>query len=213
MNKPIGKATKKVIGQEVFYEHIGAVAVPSPRPRPSRYVVDLRELSDRVSPRVEPRPRPVPSPVQAAAPVQTAAPVQAAAATPATATTTATPAATPAAPKPRPAYRRAAPHAARAAILLLGAAFFLSLGISLPERLIGIYFIATLVYAIDSQRTFLIALIFLVLVAVWSAFGSSGSAEQFAIYAFYFLVIGLISAIREMMFARPQAGEMPKTES
>ena len=210
MNKPIGKATKKVIGQEVFYEHIGAVAVPSPRPRPSRYVVDLRELSDRVSPRVEPRPRPVPSPVQAAAPVQTAAPVQAAAAIP---TVTTPAAATPAAPKPRPAYRRAAPHAARAAILLLGAAFFLSLGISLPERLIGIYFIATLVYAIDSQRTFLIALIFLVLVAVWSAFGSSGSAEQFAIYAFYFLVIGLISAIREMMFARPQAGEMPKTES
>jgi hypothetical protein len=210
MNKPTGKATKKVIGQEVFYEHIGAVAVPSPRPRPSRYVVDLRELSDRVSPRVEPRPRPVPSPVQAAAPVQTAAPVQAAAAIP---TVTTPAAATPAAPKPRPAYRRAAPHAARAAILLLGAAFFLSLGISLPERLIGIYFIATLVYAIDSQRTFLIALIFLVLVAVWSAFGSSGSAEQFAIYAFYFLVIGLISAIREMMFARPQAGEMPKTES
>jgi len=48
---------------------------------------------------------------------------------------------------------------------------------------------------------------------VWSAFGNSGSAEQFAIYAFYFLVIGLVSAIREMMFTRPQPGESAPSES
>jgi hypothetical protein len=225
MSKLAPKAAKKVIGQEVFYEHIGAIAVPAPHPRLSRYVVDLRQLSDRVAPRNRPQtrsvePKPAPEPVKTSVPAPQPAPVAPAPA--ALATTPApnpavpavtTPAAQSAPPKARPLYRRLAPHALRVAILLLSAAFFLSLGISLPERLIGIYLVATLVYAIDSQRTFLIALIFLVMVAVWSAFGNSVSAEQFAIYAFYFLVIGLISAIREMIFSRPQPGESAPSES
>jgi hypothetical protein len=207
MSKLAPKAAKKVIGQEVFYEHIGAIAVPAPHPRLSRYVVDLRQLSDRVAPRNRPQTRSV-EPKPAPEPVKTSVPAP----NPAVPAVT-TPAAQSAPPKARPLYRRLAPHALRVAILLLSAAFFLSLGISLPERLIGIYLVATLVYAIDSQRTFLIALIFLVMVAVWSAFGNSVSAEQFAIYAFYFLVIGLISAIREMIFSRPQPGESAPSES
>lgn len=91
----------------------------------------------------------------------------------------------------------------KALIVLGGAAFFLSLGIDLPERLIGVYFVASVVYAIDSQRTFLVALIFLVMVAVWSALGQNVPAENYAIYAFYFLVIGLVSALRELIVHKP----------
>ena len=96
-------------------------------------------------------------------------------------------------------------HALKVVVVLAAAYGFLSLDISLPERLIGIYFALALVYAIDSQRTFLVALVFLVMVAGWSAFGNSVSAENYAIYAFYFLVIGLVSAIREMVWKSPSA--------
>jgi hypothetical protein len=83
--------------------------------------------------------------------------------------------------------------------VLLGLSYvFLSLNAPLPEQLVGIYATAALLFAIDSQRTFLIALIFLVMVAVWSALGRAVQAENFAIYAFYFLVIGLIGAMREL---------------
>ena len=90
----------------------------------------------------------------------------------------------------------------KALITLAGAIVFLALNIPLAERFIGIYFVVSVVYAIDSQRTFLVALIFLVLVAVWSGLGRSLKAEDFAIYAFYFLVIGLIGAVREMVFTK-----------
>jgi hypothetical protein len=92
----------------------------------------------------------------------------------------------------------------KAVIVVVGAVIFLSLNIDLPERLIGIYFVASIVYAIDSQRTFLVALIFLVMVAVWSALGQNVPAESYAIYAFYFLVIGLVSALRELIVHKPR---------
>jgi len=92
----------------------------------------------------------------------------------------------------------------KAAIVLAGAIFFLSLDISLAERFIGIYLVAAIVYAIDSQRTFLVALVFLIMVAVWSALGNSVSAEDYATYAFYFLAIGLVTAIREMLTGKNQ---------
>jgi hypothetical protein len=47
-----------------------------------------------------------------------------------------------------------------------------------------------------------VALIFLALVAVSSALGQSVPAQNYAIYAFYFLVIGLIAAIREQITGR-----------
>lgn len=74
----------------------------------------------------------------------------------------------------------------------------LSLNIGLPERLIGLYAIAAFLYGIDSQRTLLIALLFVASIAVWSALGQSENAQNNAIYAFYFLVIGLVSAIGEL---------------
>jgi hypothetical protein len=109
------------------------------------------------------------------------------------------PAATKQKTKLRWTRRQVLVQAAKAAVLLVGAGLFLLLSIDLPERLIGIYLVAALVYRIDSQRTFLVALIFLVMVAVGSAIGQSVPAENYAIYAFYFLVIGLVSAMRELL--------------
>jgi hypothetical protein len=98
--------------------------------------------------------------------------------------------------------RRLIVGAIKVALVLIGAVLFLLLTIPLPERLIGVYFVISIVYNIDSQRTFIVALIFLVMVAVSSAIGASVPAESYAVYAFYFLVIGLIAAIREQISNR-----------
>jgi hypothetical protein len=115
----------------------------------------------------------------------------------------------PAAPLPPPkkrhrklGKRRLLVQALKLAVVLIGAAGFLLLEIPLPERLIGIYFVTSIVYAFDSQRTFIVALIFLVLVAGASAAGQSVPAQNYAVYAFYFLVIGLVAAIREQVSNR-----------
>jgi hypothetical protein len=111
----------------------------------------------------------------------------------------------PAAPKKRNrklGNRRLLVQALKLTAVLIGAAGFLLLEIPLPERLIGIYFVTSIVYAFDSQRTFIVALIFLVLVAGASAAGQSVPAQNYAVYAFYFLVIGLVAAIREQVSNR-----------
>ncbi len=101
-----------------------------------------------------------------------------------------------------PARRITAKQIVKAVILVIAAIALLSLNIGLPERFIGIYFVASLLFNIDSQRTFFVALIFLVLVAVWSTIGNTVSAQDYAVYAFYFLIIGLISALRETVWPK-----------
>jgi hypothetical protein len=106
----------------------------------------------------------------------------------------------PKAPQKKP---RLVPRIIRLAVVLIAAAGFLLLNsVPLPERLIGVYFVVSMVYAFDSQRTFIVALIFLVLVAAASAAGQSVPAQNYAVYAFYFLVIGLVAAIREQISNR-----------
>jgi hypothetical protein len=152
---------------------------------------------------LEPAPLPAPAPATAVAPTSAPKPeepVQVAEGSMAKAT-----------PNRRWSWRHAAGHLVRAVIVIAGDIFFLSLNIDLPERLIGIYFVASLVYAIDSQRTFLVALIFLVMVAIWSALGQNVPAENYAIYAFYFLVIGLVSALRELVVHKPKSQSNPSS--
>jgi hypothetical protein len=215
---------KSGVGREIsFGESLAPVALPKERRRPTN-VLDLREIKPRpVRPRPAQRPEPAlrvhdrmaedvarvqarPKPVPRAAPV-------------------APPRATPAARRsdldrhaPIPPQLQAAPTAKprrrlrpkaiaiqvlKAVVVLLAALVCLSFNnVALPERLIGIYLVASFVYAFDSQRTFLVALIFLALVAVSSALGQSVPAQNYAIYAFYFLVIGLIAAIREQITGR-----------
>ena len=160
------------------------VKLPPPRPQRSTHVLDLRQQTSRnAAPGFHEQLSSVPSAAPATEVPRVNAPVT---------------------PKQQPhrklSLKQLAVRALKVLIVLAGAVGFFALNVSLPERLIGIYFVLAIVYAIDSQRTFLVALIFLVMVAVWSALGNSISAEDFAVYAFYFLVIGLVSAIREIMY-------------
>ena len=185
--------------QEIVAEE-GTIQLPAIRPRRSPHVIDLRDATPKRPARRRPPAQVAPStpPVKRAV----AAPKQ-----PAKPTARVRPKPTAAQPRRHLNSKQLAVHALKAAIVIAGAVGFLSLGISLPERLIGIYFVAATVYAVDSQRTFLVALIFLIMVAVWSALGNSISAEDYAIYAFYFLVIGLVSAIREMVSGKNEQQE------
>ena len=84
--------------------------------------------------------------------------------------------------------------------VLLGLAIvFLSLRVDLAERLIAIYATASFLYRIDSQRTFLVALILIILAGAWAISGQIDRTQLFAVYAFYFLAIGLFNIFREML--------------
>jgi hypothetical protein len=218
---------KSGVGREIsFGESLAPVALPKERRRPTN-VLDLREIKPRP---VRPRPAQRPEPalrvhdrmaedvarVQARPkPVPRAAPVSAAAARlwllhrggPTLTDTPTHPASASGGTRrqaaPPPAAQSQAIQVLKAVVVLLAALVCLSFNnVALPERLIGIYLVASFVYAFDSQRTFLVALIFLALVAVSSALGQSVPAQNYAIYAFYFLVIGLIAAIREQITGR-----------
>jgi hypothetical protein len=216
---------KSGVGREIsFGESLAPVALPKERRRPTN-VLDLREIKPRpVRPRPAQRPEPAlrvhdrmaedvarvqarPKPVPRAAPVAPRTTVAPAPRRSDPDRHAAIPPQLQAAPVAKP-RRRLRPKAIaiqvlKAVVVLLAALVCLSFNnVALPERLIGIYLVASFVYAFDSQRTFLVALIFLALVAVSSALGQSVPAQNYAIYAFYFLVIGLIAAIREQITGR-----------
>jgi hypothetical protein len=197
------------------------IVIPKERRRLTN-VLDLRPQPPAQAP--EPEPRPAPRPTRPVAPTRRApqpAPVQRTPAVPIQRTHSqparpapARPAPARPSPKAQPATkkrRRLTPralavHALKVVSVLIGTGIFLSLNdVPLPERLIGIYLVVSLVYAFDSQRTFIVALIFLAMVAVASAIGQSVPAESYAVYAFYFLVIGLIAAIREQIGLRARS--------
>lgn len=112
--------------------------------------------------------------------------------------------AVPSAPAAIPVAEKTGSAARVTKIILLAAAAFilLSLNIALPDRAIAIHFVLSLLYRIESQRTFLVALIFLVFVAIWSAIGNTVTAQDYAVYAFYFLLIGLVAALRETVWPK-----------
>jgi hypothetical protein len=204
---------KKVIGGEISRNQPQVLDLTK-----SLNVLDLRKSQpqDKKEPPKPARPQPAelplePAPLPAPTPAAAVALTSAPAAKPEEPVQVAERSMAKATPNRRWSWRHAAGHLVRAVIVIAGAIFFLSLNIDLPERLIGIYFVASLVYAIDSQRTFLVALIFLVMVAIWSALGQNVPAENYAIYAFYFLVIGLVSALRELVVHKPKSQSNPSS--
>jgi len=182
---------------------------PAPRPREPEVVVHDRIAEDVA--RTLSAPAPVQRSVAPTRPAPAPRPAPAARPTPAPAPPPAVPAK---APKPSRSkfqwnWRRVLVRTAQLVITLIGAGVFLMMNeVPLPERLIGIYFVASLVYNIDSQRTFLVALLFLAMVAASSAIGKSVPAENYAVYAFYFLVIGLVAAIREQVMHRGKPADL-----
>lgn len=69
---------------------------------------------------------------------------------------------------------------------------------SLIEAVIALYFVSALVWRVESDRTFLVALILLTITAILSFLREDGLAEGYAVYTYYFLVIGVITAIIEL---------------
>jgi len=67
------------------------------------------------------------------------------------------------------------------------------------DGLVWGYLIACFIYAIDSRYSFFAALGLLVLTAVLSTARSDASSEIAAVYAYYFLCIGTITAIAELV--------------
>ncbi len=70
---------------------------------------------------------------------------------------------------------------------------------SLIEALIALYFASAILWRIESERTFLVALLLLMATAVLSFLRNDALAEEYAVYAYYFLVIGVITAIIELI--------------
>ncbi len=82
--------------------------------------------------------------------------------------------------------------------------------LGLVTQLIALYAVVALLYSIDSQRTFLIALLMFGFIITWTALGRTEQAQAYAVYTFYFLVIGLASAAREL-FWRSQPTDVKRS--
>jgi len=67
----------------------------------------------------------------------------------------------------------------------------------LVSIVIAFYFLLSLVFSLKSRYSFGIGLFFLILTAFLLTLGNEGVAENYAVYAFYFLVIGTITALIE----------------
>lgn len=108
------------------------------------------------------------------------------------------------APTPQPAPKQNGKRDLRTLKIIL-AIFGLLVGMLLdtslleqPHLIAGLYFLFVVVLRIDSQKTFLLALAFLVSVPIMLAFGREFVAEQFATLSYFLLSIGVLSAAWEM---------------
>ena len=72
----------------------------------------------------------------------------------------------------------------------------------LVSTIIAFYFLCSLLFSFTSRYSFYLGLFFLVLTAFLAALGNEGVAENYAVCAFYFLLIGTINAIIEAVKQR-----------
>jgi len=71
--------------------------------------------------------------------------------------------------------------------------------IALVNIIIAFYFLISILFSLESRYSFYIGLLFLILTAFLQSMGNSMVAENYAIYAFYFLVIGTTDALIEAL--------------
>ena len=69
--------------------------------------------------------------------------------------------------------------------------------VDLVSTIIAFYFLFSIIFSLKSRYSFYLGLFFLVLTALVQILGNEGVAENYAVYAFYFLVIGTITALIE----------------
>ena len=89
-------------------------------------------------------------------------------------------------------------------ILKIMAVVFLAAGLiyfkaDLVSTIIAFYFLLAIIFSFESRYSFGIGLFFLVLTALAQMLGNEGVAENYAIYAFYFLIIGTTTALIEIV--------------
>lgn len=74
------------------------------------------------------------------------------------------------------------------------------------------YLIIVLVFQIASRRIFLLALITLTSIPLLLAFHKTALADTYAIFAFYFMAIGLIRAVIELIAEQRTARKIPNSK-
>lgn len=79
-------------------------------------------------------------------------------------------------------------------ILAVGLIYF---KVDLVSTIIAFYFLFSILFSIGSRYSFGIGLFFLVLTAFLQILGNERIAENYAVYAFYFLAIGTAAALIE----------------
>lgn len=78
------------------------------------------------------------------------------------------------------------------------AAILIYFKVDLISAVIAFYFLLSVLFSIKSQYSFYLGLLFLILAAFLQTLGNEGVAENYAVYAFYFLVIGTVTALVEV---------------
>jgi len=74
--------------------------------------------------------------------------------------------------------------------------------VDIVDAIIAFYFLIAILFFIKSQYSFYLGLFFLILAAFLQIIGNAKVAEDYAIYAFYFLFIGTIVALIELVKKR-----------
>lgn len=74
--------------------------------------------------------------------------------------------------------------------------------VDLINIVIAFYFLISILFSLESQYSFFLGLFFLILAAFLQTLGNKGIAENYAVYAFYFLVIGVTTALIEAVKKR-----------
>lgn len=81
-------------------------------------------------------------------------------------------------------------------ILAAGLIYFKA---DLVSTVIAFYFLLSILFSLKSRYSFYLGLFFLVLTALVQIMGNERVAENYAVYAFYFLVIGTTTTIIEVV--------------
>ena len=69
--------------------------------------------------------------------------------------------------------------------------------VDLVDTIIAFYFLLSILFSLESRYSFGLGLFFLVITALAQIAGSKGVAENYAVYAFYFLAIGTVIVLIE----------------
>ena len=85
-------------------------------------------------------------------------------------------------------------------LLLLAGIMAHYYGFTLLNSLVGLYFVFSVLFVFESRVSFLIAFVFLVFCPILIITSNQALAETFAIMAYYFLCIGVVTQILEFRF-------------